>query len=294
MITILLASAVPLILMVAPVWGIFYYFRWSTRHRKSPITLNLLRNPGQSLREQIEELTTDIMGNTFLIPIVALMLYAVYANLLLYGIKPPSELIKYTYILVFCGVAAFQVWKTFQMFERRNRLRLGHDCEVYVGQQLEQLTTHSFVIFNDFPAGGFNIDHVAIGPTGVFAIETKGRAKQVETGNENWKMSFDGKTLSFPGWTETEPVKQAERQAKWLGKWLGSATGEDLTVITVLAIPGWYIKIEKWADVRIYNGKNPLFMAKGKQVLSEQRMKAIAHQVESKCRDVKPGAYRKD
>ena len=76
--------------------------------------------------------------------------------------------------------------------------------------------------------------------------------------------------------------------------WLGSATGEDVGVIPVLAIPGWYIKIQKWADVRIYNGKNPLFIAKGKQVLSDQRMKAITHQVESKCRDVKPGAYRKD
>ncbi|PHR22872.1 MAG: hypothetical protein COA36_17515 [Desulfotalea sp.] len=107
-------------------------------------------------------------------------------------------------------------------------------------------------------------------------------------------MSFDGTALKFPGWSETEPVKQAERQAKWLSQWLGSATGEDLSVIPALAVPGWFLKIEKRSEVRIYNGKNPLFLAKGKQVLSEQRMKAIAHQVEAKCRDVKLRAYRKD
>lgn len=185
------------------------------------------------------------------------------------------------------------------MFIYRNKLRLGYDCEVYVGQNLMNgLMSHGFKVYHDFPATDtFNIDHIAVGPTGVFAIETKGRAKQVTIEKDNWQVTFDGTKLIFPSWTEDRPVIQATAQAKWLSEWLSSATGQPVTVSPVLAIPGWFVKMKGYTGLKIYNGKNPEFLAKpakGQLFLDGQAIQSISHQLEAKCRDIKSTAYRKD
>ena len=65
----------------------------------------------------------------------------------------------------------------------------------------------------------FNIDHILVGITGVYAIETKARRKaDKEKSNEHHVVEYNGKVLSFPGWNETKPLEQALRQAKWLSK----------------------------------------------------------------------------
>jgi hypothetical protein len=287
-------SIAPAVLLVVPVYLVFHLFKRTTRHRKSPLNIELLRSPGQSLREEITELSIDITGELLLIPILVLALYAIAVTYLLISPEKASSLMVCLYIFVAIGVSIYQGIKVYRMFKRRNVMRLGYECELAVGQDLSELVRYGFKVYNDFPADGFNIDHIAIGPSGVFAIETKGRSKQVDVEKENWKLTFDGEILRFPGWTEREPIKQAKSQAKWLSKWIESATGERQNVVPVLAIPGWFITRPKKSTLRVYNGKGSNYLAKGQQVLSENRIKAISHQVEDKCRDVKPGSYKKD
>lgn len=114
-------------------------------------------------------------------------------------------------------------------------------------------------MFHDVQAGSFNIDHVVVSPAGVFAVETKSRRKPPAGGGaENVKVRYDGKALAFPGWTESEPIAQAERQARWLAEHLRKATGESFPVTPVLALPGWYVEnVARIADgmVRVINPK---------------------------------------
>ncbi len=72
----------------------------------------------------------------------------------------------YGFPLTVVGCIVFTSIKTFKMFNYRNRLRLGYDCELAVGQDLNELIGKGFKIYHDFPADGFNIDHIAIGTTG--------------------------------------------------------------------------------------------------------------------------------
>ena len=178
--------------------------------------------------------------------------------------------------------------------KHRNHLRLGYDCELAVGLELNNRMRDGFHVFHDFPADGFNIDHVLIGSTGVFAVETKGRAKSRVVENENWKMEFNGKNLIFPGWAETEPITQAKTQALWLSLWLSKVTGASCRVEPVLAIPGWWIERTAPSDVKVFNGKDSSFLAKGKAVLSTTQIQVIAHQVEQKCRTVTPSSYKQE
>jgi len=135
---------------------------------------------------------------------------------------------------------------------------------------------------------------VLIGPTGVFAVETKGRAKPLKKdGSAEREVIYDGEHLHFPHVKEQKPLKQAESQAKWLEKWLTSAVGEPVSVTPVLALPGWFIKQTQRKGIPVINGKNSgAFFAKFGANLSEKLQRQIVHQIDSRCRTVLPRAYQ--
>jgi hypothetical protein len=182
--------------------------------------------------------------------------------------------------------------------DRRHRLQLGYDAELAVGQELNHLMLRGCRVYHDFPAGRCNIDHVVIGPGGVIAVETKGRAKRDQGGGSaEAKVIVNGEYPRFPYFRDRNFVKQARRQAEWLEKWLSGAVGQAVTVRPALALPGWFVETVKASDVIVINGKNPFSLANPKftrNTLSEERIQRIAHQLEQRCRDVEPVAYRKE
>ena len=264
-----------------------------TRGKKNPLNFELLRSPGQSLKERIEEINDRISDYLTFMFMGPLAMYAIVVSQYLTS-TPPSPLLLILYLGVALGLSVFFSLKIFKLMRTRTHYRLGYDCELMVGQGLHTLLAEGFRVFHDFPADGFNIDHIAIGPTGVFAIETKGRAKSSTVENRNWEVRYDGRQLAFPGWTETRPITQAVDQAKWLRTWLCQTTGNETPVEPVLAVPGWYIKRTGPGGPRAYNGKSPDFLAKGAQVLPAERIRAIAFQVEQQCRTVATTAYQTD
>jgi hypothetical protein len=171
-----------------------------------------------------------------------------------------------------------------------DRMRVGLDAEIAVGQELDQLMRDGAIVFHDVPAEHFNIDHVVICPAGVYAVETKGRAKPIRgRGKEDATVEFDGSALRFPTWIETGPLAQAQKQAKWFEQWVCSAIGAPAAVTAVLAIPGWYIERKARGSILIYNGKSPSFLLRRTGApLSAEMMQRIAHQIDQRCRTVKP------
>lgn len=133
------------------------------------------------------------------------------------------------------GVSAFHLVRLVAAWKERRKLRLAHDGEVAVAQELAPLMLDGYYVFHDFPAERFNIDHIAVGRTGVFAIETKARIKRAAgNGGKDAEVIYDGKSLKFPSHTETKPVEQTKIQANWLSKWISSAVGEPVTVSSIL------------------------------------------------------------
>lgn len=85
----------------------------------------------------------------------------------------------------------------------------------------------------------FNVDHVVIGPAGVFTIETKTRSKPLRGKPE---IHFDGETLKVGSYTpDRDPIVQAQVQATWLRRLLTESTGKVVPVRPVVLFPGWYI-----------------------------------------------------
>lgn len=287
----LIPTVIFIFLCVVPLSTIIFIFKRQIKSKKSPLNIELLRSPGQTLQNKIEDLTTDILIKALFIPLIPITIYSIYATQVVLTEKNVDDIVLYVYL---AGAAAFIFSLSkdvYKMIKDRNVLRLGHECEVAVGQELSQLASLGYRVFHDFPADNFNINHIAVGPQGVFAVETKGRAKKRKQENDNWKLKFDGKKIIFPGWSEDEPVKQAKRQSSWLAKWLENSTGEKYKTTPVLAIPGWWIDRIGSSDTKIFNGKNPTFLTKGPVVLNDKQIKSISFHIEKQCRDVETKAY---
>ena len=161
------------------------------------------------------------------------------------------------------------------------------------GQELNQMMLQRYHVYHDFVADKFNIDHIVVGPAGVFAVETKARSKPTtDDRSADAKVTYDGKCLHFPQWNETKPIEQAKRQAEWLARWLTSATGEETPVRPVVALPGWFI---------IRTASEGMLVIKPKQFasiarpingfkLDERRIKSIVHQIDQRCRNIESKA----
>lgn len=283
-------------LSAAALFTLITYWEWQTKktRKKNPLTSDLLRGPGEALREKIMDMRIDLFAYVLPLFLIPLLIFAMSLSHEVFA-KKPSLFISYFYVVMAVVSVGYIFHKMLGLRKKIHLYTLGLDAEIAVGQELNHLMREGFWVYHDFPADEFNIDHVVIGPTGVFAIETKGRPKPIkDDGSTECEVTYDGVTLSFPTWKENKSVKQAEYQAKWLEKWLSSAVGEPVTVNPIPAIPGWFIKRTKPGGIPVINGKNPsAFFAKyGNSNLSEKLQRQIAHQVDNRCRTVLPKAYK--
>ena len=177
----------------------------------------------------------------------------------------------------------------------RNRSNeyLGFFGERYVAECLEPLKSKGWFIFHDIQCDGatgkFNLDHVAVGPGGIWVVETKTRRKgHVRSGFKENHVTFDGLKIIWPWWDDTTSIRQAANNANWLQKWLQTMTGKKFDIAAVLAFPGFLVEEQKLGGVRLAEPpKLPqVLTGHGKIVLSVDDLDLIRRQLEAKCRDV--------
>lgn len=261
------------------------------KKRRSPFTTKFLRAPGQSLIEKIDEINDDLVAYMAMLIAMPILFYAFYISDLYFQRRPLSLNLALFYIIIgilFIGGLTFKMVKLLNL---RRKTRLGYEGEVATGQELNRLMLHGYHVYHDFVADNFNIDHIVVGPSGVFAVETKARAKPTSNNRkEDAQVIYDGRCIHFPTWKEIKPLEQAKNQAEWLARWLSSTTGEQTRVRPVLTLPGWFVTRAASDGIPVINPKQFMSIAKpvnGYQ-LDERRIKSIVHQIDQHCRNIKP------
>jgi hypothetical protein len=277
---------------------VIYRIRRKRKSKRSPFTGNLLRSPGETLRRKIEEINENI--NDFFYSYLIVLCFFAFAFTIstLRTILIAKGLLPTILLGILFGTGLFSsLRKMSQLFEHRLQLRLGYEAELAVGQELNQLMLYGYRVYHDFAFEQYNIDHIVVGPSGVFAVETKGKAKpDTGGGTKGVTIIYDGNMLQFPdGYKTNEPLAQAKRQAVSLSKWLSAAVGEKIAVRPALAYPGWFIK-QTTPNVFLFlygQAQHYLKALHYPEKLSATAIQRIAHQLEQKCRNVEPVAYKK-
>jgi hypothetical protein len=202
--------------------------------------------------------------------------------------------VEYVYLAAAVATIAYLIRRIVKRGARLTNLRAGYDAELAVGQELDALMRRGAVVFHDFPAEGFNIDHVVITKDCVYVVETKGYTKLTRLkGREAATVEFDGMRLKFPTWTTDEPILQAERQAKWFADWIKRASGHLVPVRPVVALPGWFVQQRGTGPVSVYSGRQLGSLLDTPKHELDPRTESVTYQVEQRCRTVIP-TYKRD
>lgn len=203
---------------------------------KSPIRDKPLRVPGQSLQEQKDTLFDDK-----LVPaILAFCMALTFALLEWTRYLLPREPSPWLFTSIAFVTLAFLVWYTFHLRPTFRNLNRAIEGEKAVGQFLERLRATGYNVFHDVVGSQFNVDHIIIGPAGVFTVETKTWSKPVIG---DVRIRFDGEKI-WKGNLEPDrdPIIQAKAQARWVRALLAESCGKEFVVRPVVVFPGWFIE----------------------------------------------------
>ena len=229
---------------------------WKNRRKRLPFTQKILRPPGESLRIRLVELDeklNDRLIQLFLSAYSPLMMAGLVS---LQGVR--TGIGVWITIAVIAAIAsiwsAYRLWKVLNL---RRRIRLGFEGERHVGEALNQLMLVGYRVFHDFlitdkPRSIRNIDHIVIGPNGVFAVETKTRRKL--KGENGAKVTVLDNGLQYPWGHDQRDLAQAQEDSVWLAVWLSKMSNESVKVGSILVLPGWFIDRRSKSVVTVLSG----------------------------------------
>lgn len=240
---------------------------------KNPILDKPLRNPGQSLDEEIDELIDNEGSQYVILPAFAVILAAL--EWFRWAFSVPYSPIIFSLLAVFA--IAFSAYKIVKIRKRLKILRQGRDGEKAVGQYLEFLREDGCKVLHDIVGNDFNVDHVIISPNGIFTVETKTYSKPVKG---KAVIQHRGNDLFINGTIINSAIAvQAKAEAHWLRSLLKDISGKEYPVKPVVVFPGWFIESDKASkDLWVLNPKAlRSYVSNSQPVLSHEEVQFLAN-----------------
>jgi hypothetical protein len=282
------------VVFIAVLFGVIWLERRRRRTRPPfPENLKLLRMPGEYLWRRIIEIDeANLLWFlwTLVLPLVG---GGLILKLLAWYLPSSPTLV----LTIFAG--AFILLLFFSIRSLQSRIRrsaddyLGFIGERYVAEWLDPLKAAGWFIFHDLPCDGankkFNVDHVAVGPRGIWVVETKTHRKgRAKPGRKAHEVESDGRQVIWPWFEESDSLQQAANIASFLRDWLKTMTGKSYAVSAVLAVPGYLVTERKLGPVRLANPKSlpDMLTSSRNPVLPPADIDLVRRQLEAKCRDV--------
>jgi Nuclease-related domain len=133
--------------------------------------------------------------------------------------------------LVGLAVAVLASWRLrFRPSEAARYWQRGAHGERQTARLLDRLTRDGFVVFHDLavPGSPANVDHLVIGPTGVFVIDSKQWTGQVHQGADGL------------GWHNHYPLDRTLETVRWEAETLGRLLGTR--VAALLCVHGAHVQ----------------------------------------------------
>jgi hypothetical protein len=290
--SIVAVLAIVAVAAAGPALAIAFLARMRSREKalkRSPLNHKLLRQAGEHTRGQYDEAIAMVLGRCASAGTLS-------AGLAI-GVAVSRGMVDRWWLNV--GVAALVLVAGLVLIFRTMReelkrvwnLRLGYEAEQAMGQALNELMLDGAHVFHDFPADGFNIDHIVVSAAGVVAVETKGYSKpNFLPGKEAALARVKGDSIQFPARIDHDAIPQARRQAKALEKWIRDNTGHSVPVRAALALPGWFVESDRKSDVKVIIAPwvKDLIKVIGSAHLTEQQIADICRQIRKQCTDVAP------
>ena len=176
--------------------------------------------------------------------------------------------------VLFAVAVVFSCWTGTRGLRRVERFFKGARGEEKVAGILAGLPD-GYHVFNDFRAGNAHVDHVVLGPTGVFSVETKCWAGEVTV--EEGSVLINGRLPS------RDPVPQAVEECEQV-RGSFAAVGWKGKVIPILVFASDNFRasaIEVGGAVVMNSSGIVRAITSGSQILSESEVRRLVSIIES-------------
>lgn len=249
------AAGLPLVIAVAMViWQARQRARLHARAQGSEGAA--ARAPNLQLRQRLERLAGQREAHLAWLLLIGIAAWTAVALPRVAWSGLALDGIDWVIVAVALGLCGWHALQLMALWKERGEEGDGVRAEVLVGHRLAGLQAQGCQILHEVPVGDFTIDHVVIGASCVFAVESKSRNRPPMDGADP-ALRYDGSQLRFPRWTETRPLEDARHQAHWLAAHLRAQLGADVPVVPVLCLPGWKVEREagaREAEVQVIDG----------------------------------------
>ncbi len=168
------------------------------------------------------------ISNKKTIKYVAIFSFIVLLGLLYPAYKASNPWLASILILLILADTLY-INKSYNKMWSRNYFTWGKGAgaELKEGTELEKLGS-GFYIINDFPTGHGNIDHICIGPSGIFVIETKANSGII---------SYTDRLLINDKEPEKDYIHQLWAEINYLKNLLKDNLGMELFIEGILEFP---------------------------------------------------------
>jgi len=250
----------------------------------------MLRQPGEGRWERMEQVRDQMqveLLDALCVPLVVVGIPALIVMAL------PSGVAR-TLLLGFIGLGyvvstSYRGWRILKLMRELKELRAGLKAERVVADQLQSAAGGGFYVFHDAVVPGpqkqQHIDHLVVGPTGVYAIDTLTQEKPGETAQAD-RVSFTGDALVWPTGADAESPREATTHAEQVQAYLHDRLGVAVPVQPVLALPGWQVEGSGHGPVAVMNPRQFPSLLFGRPVLDVRTVDAIRRQFDTLCRNV--------
>lgn len=301
----LLAPTGLFVVGVLAVVGVVFATLWwfVLRPQRRSRDRGLLREPARALRRRLDAVNHRLVGAAVGLPLALFLWHLVYVRTL-----AASDSAFALVALALAGVAALGWFagEILRLWPERLALGRAIDAQTVTAQSLNLLMRQDYWVFHDVHVGDHRINHLVMGPRGVFCVDTKWRRPYRRW---SWRgpeplpkaqVAFDGRKLHFPGWEESASLEDIELQADWLRGWLADVSGEpesSIPTFGAVALPGWRVASSDWKRLIVFNPNTPNMLVQGGG--SAARLDGtVAHQLvkqlQQHCREHADSRVRQD
>ncbi len=128
-----------------------------SKEKRSPLKRKALRNPGESLHLERQQLIQDEWIPYVFLAVMMVLVASV--EWLRWNTKVPPRPLAFSVVALLAVVNC--TYKFITVRKQNGTLRFGEEREKTVGHSLEDLRNRGCRVFHDVVGDGFNIDHVA-------------------------------------------------------------------------------------------------------------------------------------
>ena len=157
----------------------------------------------------------------------------------------------YLFLGALAAAALFVAYRLTVTVLAWRQLRFLRDANIAVGHQLQWISSGYGRVFHDVPVPSGVVDHVMVGPSGVYAVSVI--ARRPATSGE---ARIDDNDVQFRPSRKVCDVGKIAAAVSELAHELGIQIGREVRVRSVIAVPGWDISSQSGGEHLLVNERN--------------------------------------